>query len=155
MGLKLKLVPSKRDLSKFGKSIDITRRGSNIQKVALTPAAPLFAVGAGINKATGGKTTTYNVWKAASGKAPAPTYSKTTQAASGYQGAIPGQGKWNVPVANKTTIRVVGETVRDVADAATEGLGLPSVRTLLYMAGAGALGLGGLYVATMPKPSRR
>src|SRR5688572_10282599 len=110
MGLRVK-VPLKWDPKAFGRSVDVTRKGSNIRKVAknvaLAPAAVPFAVGAGINKATGGKTTTFNVWKAAKpGGSKNVRFSTVTQAASGYQGAVPGKGKQGIPVANRATLKV-------------------------------------------------
>lgn len=154
MNVGLKLYDPKKvnkKLSQFGKSIDLTNRKSNlsvgVKNVALTPAAVPFAVGARVNQLTGGKTTTYNVWKAASGKAPAPTYSLATQALSGYQGATPGAGTWAVPVANRATTKGAGEVVKTViedvakpaADAASDALFGVDLKTLAWVAaGTGA-----------------
>ncbi|MFA5944611.1 MAG: hypothetical protein WC876_09115 [Candidatus Thermoplasmatota archaeon] len=135
-----------KNLSNFGRSIDLTNKNSNARKAALAPVAVPFALGAGVNQLTGGKTTTYNVWKAASGKAPAPTYSVVTQAASGYQGATPGAGSWALPVVNRSTTKGAGQLVKvaiqDVvapaADAASKGLFGMSLPALAWTAAGGA-----------------
>jgi hypothetical protein len=138
-----------KNLSSFGKSIDLTRHGSNAQKVALTPAAPLFALGAAINQASGGKTTTYSVWKAAApGGSAGTTYSSLTQSLSGYQGATPGSGEWRAPLLNPETPKFIGTTaakvLRDVAapvaDEASKALFGVKLTTLAW--GAAAVGTG-------------
>lgn len=124
------------------------------KNIALTPVAPLYAAGGAINKATGGKTTTYSVYTAASGKARRPTYSTATQALSGYQGAAPKQGTWRAPVLNPATPRFAGEAaavvireaVAPTADAVSRGLFGVKLSTLAWT----AAGVGVAIVAGPP-----
>lgn len=110
----------------------------------------LYALGAALNAATGGKTQTYSATTAVKqGIDPKKqTYSTFTQAASGYQSATPGGGQWGLPVANKATVKLAAETAKAVGDAAAEGLFGVSLTTLALGA-AGVLGLGVVaYAAT-------
>lgn len=129
--------------------------------VAVAPVAGLFAVGAAANQLSGGKTTTYNVFRAINGRVNPPTFSVLTQSASGYQGATPKAGKWAAPVLNPATPKAAAQAIkgttrvaRDLTNAAADGLGLPHLGTIVLLAAGGALGLGAVYVATMPKPHR-
>jgi|ERR1041385_4281441 hypothetical protein len=126
------------------------------KNVGLGTLAPFYALGAGLNQLTGGKTTTYNIYKAASGKAPAPTFSLATQALSGYSSATPKQGQYGIPLVNRGTTKLVGKvaatTIHDVvapaADAAAKGLFGVSLKTVAWTAAGAVVGLGGVYVAT-------
>lgn len=145
MGLNLSLPSSKKVKS-------LAKKAALMQPAVALP----FAAGAAVNKLTGGKTTTYKAWEAGMGKAPAPAYSKTIQAASGYQGARPGQGKQGLPLLNRATTTglgtvastVIKDVVAPAADAASEGLFGVSLKTLGWVAAGSAVGLGGVYVAT-------
>lgn len=152
----------RKGLAKFGRSVDLTKSKNRAklgkatqQAIVQRPTVQgLFVLGGAVNQATGGKTTTYNASQALGGRKPAPTYSTTTQALSGYQGDRPGAGVWRAPVVNRSSPRVVGqvaktvveEVVAPVANAATEGLFGVSLRTVGIAAGVLGVGLAGLAV---------
>jgi len=136
----------------------LAQAGDAVAHVAVdvSPIGGLYALGGVVNAATGGKTKTLDAYAALTrGAAVGTRYSTLTQAASGYQGPMPNQGKWAAPVLNKATVRVAAQTVQtaasvvhDVGNAGLKGLGLPTLGTLALIAGGGALGLGAVYVAT-------
>lgn len=143
MSFNLKL-PSPKKL----KPVSAKQLGVNVALRYNPVAHGLFAAGAAVNKATGGKTTTYSLTKALAGKAPRPTYSTLTRAASGYSSATPGAGTWRPPVLNKDTVRFAAETAKGVGDAASEGLLGVKLRTLLLGAAGVTAGLATVAVAT-------
>lgn len=120
------------------------------------PVHGLYALGGAVNELTGGKTKTYSLAKALKGQGSQNRFSKTTQATSGYTAPVPRAGDYRLPVVNRATPQLVGQVagtvVHDVAapvaDAASKSLLGVSLRTLGWVAGGSALGLGALAVAT-------
>lgn len=134
----------KSKLKKAGKAALVTNPLANV----------LYTGGAALNKATGG-TGPLLLKDAVKNKAPV-QFSTTTQAFSGYQGAVPNQGRQGLPLVNAATPRVVGqvattiirEAVAPAANEVSKGLFGVSLKTVAWTAAGAAVGLGGIAVAT-------
>lgn len=127
----------------------------------VSPVGLLYAAGGGLNELTGGDTKTFRLSKAMKDGDKGTTYSKTVQAASGYQGRTQESGTWSLPVVNRSTTTGIGQVaatvVRDVAapvaNETSKALLGADLKTVLWVAGGAAAGLGTLYVVRST-PSR-
>lgn len=104
----------------------------------ISPIGGLYTIGASINNLTGGHGDILLGEQLLVDHARGTTYSHTTQALSGYQGATSGAGNWGIPVLNPATFKVGG----DIINAGTKGLFGIDAKTALLTAG----GLAVLYV---------
>lgn len=108
--------------------------GRQAEGIAANTFAVPYAIGAGINALTGGKTTAWTPYQAFTNPAltSQTTYSDTTRSLSGYQGHTPtDNGSWSLPIVNPATVQVV----HDVTNAVTKDLLGLDLNTLLLIAG--------------------
>lgn len=96
--------------------------------LAVSPLTPLYAIGAGINELSGGKSTTWSPVAAVQGGVQGTTYSPSIQTLSGYQGPAPPStgappGEWRLPVLNPSGAQQLGDGIQWTAQQVGEGAG--------------------------------